>query len=416
MYLWSGTLTTAENKKMLTKIALLSTVNLIGPLLVFFTTPALSRIYSPESIGEYYWILTLSMAISVVMGFQIFNQILSEKDDKKAGQKLVSNIILIFIISVFLGLVCLVSGMFVKIDSFSILVIASLVSINQVFSVYFSRNENIPLLAKVGLIRAVVISMFPIVVGMCFGDSTDALVTSYALAEFSILMVYVFSVKLSVLAGFFVRKKEALSLLKDGGSFAKYYLPSQLVSNFSNSAIIYLIKLDSVYLLGLYSMLYRLIGTPVYSVGSAVRSIFYIQVMKKKNRLYWLLILVSLIYCVSILLAALYFLLSLEFVAWFLGAEWQGIDTYIPFFILWFGASLANMLPAEILKHSGQQKKILQWEVFSAALKLTALASYYLLKLEISVLIFAPFTYFLLSVLGTVYFMKVVTPMVKYAS
>jgi len=392
------------------KIAFLSAANLVGPFLVLLTTPILSRLYGPESLGGYYWVITLAMFFSVIVGLQIFNQILSESDTDVANLKLIANLVLIVFFSVFIGGFSAVLGWFFSLDLelvLSVICAALLIAVNQVFFVYISRSSKVSTLVRAGIIRAITISVCPVLLGVIWGDDQGFLVFSYIFAEFVVSTFFVCNIGVSVFVAGFEKKERFFQILYEGVDFAKYYLPSQLISNFTNSAVIFLVKLESLHVLGLYSMLYRLVGTPVYSIGNAVRSIFYVHVMKMKTgKVVALIAPVVGVYLSVFCFFYLYSFSSVEFVVWLLGDSWRGIDVYLPFFVLWLGVSLANMLPAEILKHSGFQRKILKWEGASSGLKLAVLFSFSILDIKEDILVLIPASYFLIGMIGTVYFMR----------
>ncbi|MGI2110934.1 hypothetical protein ACRN9C_16305 [Shewanella frigidimarina] len=393
---------------MLKKIAFLSITNISGPILAFISLPFITRLYNVDHLGSYHWILTLGMLGSIFLGFQVYNGLLSELNEEDLKRKFYANIALVLLSSIILILVGVI-GFFINflslLDIISVYFISLTTVFNLIFMTYFSRISLVNVLAKVTFIKSTVTIFFSISLSFLIGSSVEYLVISYLLGELSV-MYFLFLPEFK-----FNKKKLVLGfedqkyLFCSDGEFARFYLPSQLLSTFMNSAMIFFIKFHSVSLLGIYSILFRLIAVPTYSVANAVKSIFYINFIKIENdKIKYLILIVLCCYVFSLTVSSMYFLLDLKFISYYLGSDFYRADEYFPYFVFWVFTSFTNIFPIEILKNSNRNKSVFLGEIFTSLLKLLVLIYIYSINFNCDLLKVIPLFFGVINLIVIVFY------------
>jgi len=384
------------------KILFLSLGNFSGPLISFLTLPLITRLFKPEDLGEAHWIVSIAMVASIVFGFQIYNGILSEESKTKAVDKFYLNLI-ILLLSAFvffiIGLLLVYGEALAMLEVFGGGILGFLSALNLLVSTLYARLDLVGVIAKSAAIRTFSIVGFSILFGGWLGGDVLWLVIAYVIGEV-VVALYYYNMRRRVLWTVFIEKNKIITVLMEDIRFAIYYLPSQLISNGVNAALMYFIKAHSIAMLGVYSVLFRLVSVPIYSIGSAVKSVFIINFKNYKGRKWWLL--VSIIMVLSIFNFGMFiFFISIEsygLLSSVLGDKWSGVDKYLSYFFIWIATSFVNVFPLEILKHNSKQNIVLLNELMVAFLKLIVIYIVFEVYDMVDVLMIVPIMFSIINV------------------
>jgi O-antigen/teichoic acid export membrane protein len=365
---------------------------------MLLSTPIVSRLYSVESLGLYHWVVSLSMFFSIVLNLQMGWSILKIKEKSKLMNSFYA---ISFCLLIFFACVCFVVSItfiFIRFDYYFwlfVLLLAFLIGFNANFSILFSRKGEIKLISAILIIKAFLISSLSVVFG--FFDSYISLSVAMIVSEFT---VFAISYKYSKFRFYtFIKARYIISkIFLNNIDNIKYLLTSQILSSASNVLILYTLKYFSVSSLGLYGMLFRVVSSPLYSVGNAIKAVLYIQILNVRRRTLLLGLMIFTMHILGLIFYFSYTKMNCKILLYILGDEWTGIDAYFPIFFLWVLSSVVNLIPAEVFKQTENQSCIFYAEIFSFIVKVFVVSFFYFYGNESDVLFYYPFCFYISNI------------------
>lgn len=310
----------------------------------------LSRLYSPEEFGIYAVQLGIASIIGAVSSFRYELTILRPKEHKNVATALsasillsaASNTVFMFILLVGINLDYLLPHwMLVPLMAFSVSII-SIASFEQ------NRNQKYFRLSGVQVLKSVLFVSTSVSLGL-FWKFENALMISMTLASALPAMILLFGITRIISKVKLSRKKQfirSLVWIRKNREFAYFSSPAVFVSNLAGQSPIFLLAHffgDSA--AGMFSMIQRLIISPVSLVSGAVNRVYMQKVSylmaRKKTISEFTRNLISKFILPAILIAIVMLVIfHYGTVAKLFGEEWQGIDELalimIPVFITSF--------------------------------------------------------------------------------
>ncbi|MBN8449608.1 MAG: oligosaccharide flippase family protein [Candidatus Accumulibacter sp.] len=370
---------------MVRNILYLTLFNLGGPVIIFVSTPLISRVYTPESIGEYYYILTVATLLSLVITGCLFNGIYAEKSYRRAQQVFRECVSISISLSLMLQLLllCAITILLIlglptpALDYILLTPLALALALTQTGYSLLSRLQLYDLSGKLSIFRALV----TVSVQLAFGTILSATATTLILTTIA-CEILIFTLTARHAPSFITALSKKRHLLrvpkryKQHLSFTKYFLPSQLISASANTLpLVFLRVSENISLLGLFTMLLRLTMVPANAVGQSIRSTYWNWIRSHgKNPFNAGLISSLTLHLAAAMLSIVYAHLSPHLLEAYLGHKWAGIDALFPFVALWVFSSLANVPLSESVKFGLSSRLLLVAELFLATGKAAVLA------------------------------------------
>lgn len=325
-------------------------------------SPILTRLYSPDDFGVFAQYLALVMLISILATGRYEMAIMLEREDEDA----LNIVSLVFIISVIVSIIALVSVIFLKeeicqflgnqlIENWLIFVPLSalLMGTYQCLNYWCNRQRMYRRLAGTRLLQSVGgatgqlgggiagVGQSGLVLGSILGQTIAVISLIHAAIKSSSVYLHFLSITKS--------KNLALKYKK----FPLYQVPSTFIEAMSSQLPV--IMLGSFYgaeIVGLFAMSQRVVRTPIMMIGGSVADVFRQRASKKYSEkedvrpefirtLKWLTV-------VSMPLGVLFFFIAPDLFAIIFGANWRIAGEYAriltPLFLLSFIVSPLSVM------------------------------------------------------------------------
>ena len=398
-------------------LALIAASNLSAPIIMLVVTPLISRVYPVEVIGLYQWALSLTLVFSLLFSLQINHSLLSSEDGVDLNNK-AGRISLIMCYCAALVAIATLFGRLVIVFDFwfyaKVYLISLLMALNLVFSGLFARRKKYTAIASPALMKAVLISC--VSVFLSFSPSVDSLILASVVSELVVLVCVIRTSQLK----FTQCQHDAKSLIAElrlNLNNIKFFLPSQIMSSLTNVMVMWSIKAVSLNELGLFGMLLRVVASPLYALGNALKSVFYNQLLEVKNKILLVTSMSIGMHLLGLMFSSIYIACEFDFLKILLGNEWREADTYLPYFTMWIVSSVANIIPAEVFKHSNKQSNIFIAEASALLAKLVIVISFMNFKISTNILYGYPlFFYFINLSILMFYFYKLPSAIIMLGS
>lgn len=378
---------------------------------MLLSTPIISRLYNVEVLGVYHLILGVSAFYSILFCLQINHSLISEKVVSLVSVRFNTMLWLTILSFLIFTILSLLFSFFVSFNYEIVIwscIIGLLNSINLIMSTYLARLKRFSVLGKLLIYKALILSFFCI--SLSSWPTIISLVVASVISEFFILILVAYKLKINfnnfLRARFLIFKE-----LKRNVKNISFVLPSQIITNVTNILVLVSIKYISLVSLGMYALLFRVVASPLYSIGIALKSVFYLHLVESKNKALFLKLAIFPSLITGVIIAAGYHYFDFKIIEFTLGEQWKGIDKYFPGFFLWVLSSVVNILPSEVFKHTGYQVFVLKGEVASLVLKAVAIICVFSYKLD--VLYYYPLSFFVFNVILLVYYYKKVNLCLK---
>lgn len=255
-----------------------------------FTTPIISRIYTPEIIGDISIITSYSSIIGDIISLGLLTSIMIPKDDDEAkglcrlltlliltlstiilaGVLLISNWWKLFDVSISYSLACLILWLHV-----------TLVNISAVCYAYINRQRLYKVLFWNPTIGTVTNAIISIGLGLLhlglWGYASGLLVSSF------VVLIHMLR-KVNPFKGQIRAEYSPLKLLRKHKDFPLYQYPANLISTFSNQMPVQLIsRFFGSIVLGSYSMCMSILGIPSKFLSAPVNRVYFQEATSRYN-------------------------------------------------------------------------------------------------------------------------------------
>lgn len=383
--------------------AFLAIVNLMPQIISFFSTPFLSRLYNATDFGDYYFVFSLATVFSIVISGTLNNSILATKRNSEAIV-LYRELITITWLLFFILIAIVVVLYFFEYRFFLLIAEVAGLSVALALSMHLSaliiRLGDFKKIAIYGVVKASSVAVTQIVL-VLVGFSEKGLMVGALASEFFCYLVFSSRYRTAKLVSFNLVKREL--------NYVYYYMPSQLIALSANLIpVVFLKGIGGVDALGMYSMLVRLISTPVNACANGIKPLYWRWLSESKaEKLKVAFAFAGIVFALSVCSSLFYWFADITILGKYLGSGWENIDQYVPLVMIWMGGSVANLFFAELLKNNGKQKYLLLNELLSVGVKLcflifsifSGIDSFLFVKYWLLIAIFANITNMLLLVM-----------------
>lgn len=383
-------------KVIMRNIASLVAGNLGAHIVALSVMPILSRMYSQETFGQL-GALSGVLAIFAIMLSMRMELTIAESDSFLRPLAVKATLSFIFYCSIFLGPLFIAALFFIYDVSFLVSVLCLIAAIgtalNQLTICFGISKDQFKTLAKLGLIKALSLAFFQLLVYWLLGDSIVALLISliaslgvFHICSWRFLKSYKNQKKISVKKAFlFVRKKIQTPL----------YSGSQALINALSQFIPYLvIPFFSGYAaLGLFYFADKIFRLPLMLIGQPVRNAFLGYCFKNKGNLlsltksFHLLSLACFIF--SILISMFLFFLGGYVFQLFFGASYYEAGSIAFLLSIWGVGAFTSYPSLALLRAFGQDQFILKLEATWCVVKLSTITGFGLIADELNISIAA---------------------------
>lgn len=363
----------------LSKVASLSFGNLIPQVVVFISTPILSRLYSPDQFGVYFYIFSISGILSIIISGAYHHAIYSEIDKKTAGLIAVQCATIIICATVVLQ-AFVASSYFIFRHNYLIeltlaILAACVLSLGQLYFSILINCSSIKETVSLQVAKSIIMVGFQLIFGLGVDGTFIHLMGGYILSELFIVIVAAIKFKDNVSEYFLLSLKSNFKQIRERKNYLYYYVPSQIIGLTVNFLPLILLRdggrLD---ILGVYSLSLRLISSPVNAAANSLKAALWRHFLSKTNKYFFnVLMMYVLCHVVGIVVALCSFYFGPWLVEVLFGPRWSGVNVMLPYVILWQFSSLANVFSSEVLKNNNKQIDVLAVEVISAAIKIFGL-------------------------------------------
>lgn len=357
--------------------------NLLGPLLLFISTPVLARVYSSAQLGDFYLASAVASIASILISGQLHLGLMSTRSLRRSMRIYSETVIIsVFVATLFCIFVLLVTAL--KFDSeapgtFS----PAMVAVTAVYTLTLAWSQiTLLLLARLkwlGLysgslaLRAIVIVLVQLGLPMLTGASQTVYLFAGVISGELIVFLVGF-LRIRSIGGLRLPAWNLARLeVRHHVGFLKFFLPSQCIGLGANILPYVLLRyLGMKHSVAEFGVLSRILQTPISAFTEGVRTTFWVGLRDRPQTVVWrsATLLFTALFLITAATATLYRLLDLALIEWFLGSSWSDIDRLAPYFILWVGVSAATVFPLEIVKHTGRQHLVLVCDVVSAVFKI----------------------------------------------
>lgn len=339
------------NSSLFKSLSYLVTGSVLAQIVTLLASPILTRLYTPEMIGEYTLLLTaVGLFGSVICGRYDVAIVAEEKEECVLPLMALSVLISVLLggfISIFFAIYYYLNDYTIQqilFNAISIYLLLLFTGITNALFSYNNRNREYKLLSGIGFIRAL-IKEITMLLGGLWNPGTWILICSHILGIISGVNYQSRSLKASV-------KREqlkvqiSLATMKQVAIKHKkqplFSMPALFVNNFSYSAInLFLKSLFGSAVLGFYSISYRLLGLPLGIISTNLSSVYLEEASRKYDcdKDYSSLFKkVSLfLLCVSIPLTVLIILLAPMLCSFFFGKAYHIAGVYAQYLAPMFG-------------------------------------------------------------------------------
>ena len=357
--------------------------NLAGSFIAFLATPVLSRLYSPEQLGLYFYTVTLASLVSICISGQLFYGIQTSRNIRLSRRIYAESIYvvvagaLVLLASLTIGAIASRPFPLLQFDLAPLIwavLYGSLLAWVQIRALMLIRLKEWRKYTGSTLARPIAIAAVQLSLPLVAGHtSPGGLLIGASVGELASLAIGGFfnTRELSPWAGkriwvrFYSWRYSGL---------LRFFLPSQLMNIGANALPSIVLKsTGEAFLLGAFGLLLRIFQVPLSALSDGIRGVYWISIQNMRKRQLHLTLANALAALFLTAVVALGYLASgLNLVAAFAGPSWQGIDAYVPFIVFWCGTSLAVAFPVEILKHTGRLRRLFWSDALASLLKTLA--------------------------------------------
>lgn len=280
-----------KNNTFLKNIVTLSLGTIFAQLILFFTSPIITRIYTAEQFGAYTLVVTLVSMFTPVVNAKYDMGIVVADDDKEASALTVGSL------GIQLSVIALVgTGLAVVlamgVTSFSAIGLWCFMAlpllwfngIINILSSYNNRHKQFKIIASVTFMRSLIQAAGQIIFGMLKMGMAGLLLAQLLSTLMGIARQakYAFANIKDFLK---VTRSDVISALKKYKNQALFSTPASLINAFSYSVLnIFIGNLYGLAEVGYYYISYRLLGMPIQLISMNVAKVYLSRATEERKR------------------------------------------------------------------------------------------------------------------------------------
>lgn len=346
----------------------LTSGSIINYIIPFVTTPILTRLYTPDSYGDWGVFSSIISILSVFVCGGYENAIVEEQDKKKRNN--ISRVCLyvsFFVNLILLTLIIILSALKINILNiqniiFLLPLYLFLTGIVSILQNYANANSQYGNLAFAQIVAGLTLGGFRILFGMLNVDNGlvyGAIISLVCVAAY--MMYKDSSILLNQIS---LKKKQVRSIIIQYKNYPLYDAPSSFTIFLSNNIpVLLLVNFFDKALLGGYTMVLQLLLLPMSFIGSNMGRVFFQQASRDKNSTKTISKQVYKIsYSLGLAVIVFFVIGGDVFLYWFLGPNWKMAGEYGLYLSLWafFTIMYAPLKPIyRVLSKQSVQMKLM---------------------------------------------------------
>jgi lipopolysaccharide exporter len=265
----------------------------ISQVIIILFSPLLTRLYSPEEFGIFFFFITTASILSVISTGGYEKAIVVAKGEPEAKEIFRYAVILVFLVTLLAFFICLFLQFFGE-RLFKSRIEKAMLWLVPVYSLFFGlfriiqnyniRNNRFGAVSSSFIVRSSSQSLAQAGFGAA-GMSSPGLIFGSCLGQ--IISVFSQSYKKHLFKGLFNKHNftSAKDKAKYYADYPKYRMPSDLMNEVSIQAPVYIIKVFfSNALTGLYTFPQKILYQPSKFISQAVADVFFNKASELNNR------------------------------------------------------------------------------------------------------------------------------------
>lgn len=377
----------------LRSLAILASGSFLAQVIMFLSSPIMTRMYSASEIGQYTLVLTVIGMFGSVICARYDMAIVSEESEENVLPLIVlcslCAVVLSCIITVGSVAYYLVQGYSLKQVMFNGIFIFILLLLNGASNILISYNNRCReygVMTSVNLIRTVA-KQVVMILGGKFAPIAGTLVVSEAVGTIFGVNKQVETLKRKTrrFKGFRdVTKLQVQNVAQKHKKQALFSTPALFASNFSYSSInLFINTLFGSAILGYYSLSYRLLGLPLNIISSNVSRVYLEEASREYQRAQsyraTFIRTSAMLVAIAIPMTAVLFILSPRLCSVFFGKDYYTAGVYLRYLAPMFGIRFVVSPLSVGMQISQKQNFELQFQCFFV---LASVVSYIIAKVN----------------------------------
>lgn len=285
-----------QKNEAIKNILILGSGTIIAQLINVLIQPVLTRLISPEELGIYNLIISLSNLIIPIASLKLSMLIVISKTDVEADLLTDASIIINFFISA-LSLVIVSLLLFFDISVLASiglvsLIIPFIILVNGLRFIFISHNNRFKkyqLISKVDVSRESAKGVMQITAGV-LNTGIFGISLAYAISPLLGMKAQGKDYYKTLLNRKFSTLKDVLSILSKHKKHITYIVPAQLINSFSFTLItLSIISIFSPKEAGYYAISYMILGLPLVLISNNVSKVYFqnLTTLEESRQLYW---------------------------------------------------------------------------------------------------------------------------------
>lgn len=264
--------------------------SILAQIISVLTAPIMTRLYSPEAIGIFTYLITIVSILSPVINGKYDLAIVKEKSENNVNAiiKLAFTFGLIVSILGTIGFFCY-AKLFAEEyheyigGTYFIFILLFITNIQNILYSFNNRKKEYKLISSVYVVRTVAQSVIMVILGL-FRFSISGLLISQAVSQFLGMSHQSKSLKGELRDIYHTPINKVKLMAKLHSMQPLFAAPAALANTLSYSSVnIFIAILFGLDILGFYSISYRVLGLPLSLVSGNVSKVFFEEAARQKE-------------------------------------------------------------------------------------------------------------------------------------
>lgn len=408
-----------KNKKInlkssyLRSITILASGSVAAQLITVISSPFITRLFTPENIGFYTYILSISHLFMAVINGRYDMSIVTEEKEERVHALIKLSIIICLIASLLISFGYSFYFRFLSKEYSSYTYISTIIflllisyGIINVLNAFNNRNKEYKLMSSLYIIRAACQNFGAVVLGF-FNTGMLGLLIPYLIGQIIGVKKQASSIKphYEELKG--VNREQMVEVAKLHYKQPLYSAPALFVNNFSYSSITFFIEaIFGMSFVGLYSISVRVLGLPLSIISGNVSRVFFEDASREYNNTGQFfnsfkkttLFLTAL--AIPMTLAMIFIVPTITVLVF--GEAWKEAGDYIKILSIMFGIRfvVSSLTPGILISKKQRSELIIQLSFIVASVVCFVFAR----KMLLNILVYLKFVSISFSIIYIIYY------------
>jgi lipopolysaccharide exporter len=334
-----------KTNKFLKDIIKLSSSTIFVQIFSILTIPILTRLYSPETFGDFALIMSILGPLGVIVGLGFEPAIMVAKNDNEAKSLFHLSLLATFVYTLFLLFILIISYFIfdVKFPVAIIIFIPIIVlfgGLSNSLRYWNLRKNNIHTISLATILPPITDRITTLFCGFVGLVHTSSLILGVCLDAFLRPLLLLLGLKKNTNFIFFniPNRAQLYYYFKKHIKFPLFVLPTNLFMRLTGDIPVYMLTyFFSSSIVGFYSLGLRILNLPLSLIGKSIGEVYF---QRNSNAVENFDILLEIIFRKLVSISFLPFiflgLAGKDLIIYFLGSEWSEAGVYIQLFSLYF--------------------------------------------------------------------------------